>query len=80
MASQNPVLIEMHARVVERVARYIVAYWQHRVDLGRSDLEHGRITEALEMNDDALAVALLRSHRTHGLAKIHEIMNRVEAT
>ncbi len=62
-ATHNPILIELHERLLGQVARYIAAYWHHRTDFESSQKEHDRIIEALERDDRPLATALLRSHR-----------------
>lgn len=77
MASQNEVLIDLHDRLLERISRYLYAYWQHRSDISQSLKEHAQLVSAIERQDTQLAVALLRSHRKMGLARIERILDQV---
>lgn len=73
-AAGNPILSAFHDQLLERVARYIHAYWYRPSDIGRSDREHEQICEALERSDFQLAAALIRSHRRSGLERIDRLM------
>ena len=74
-ATQNPILIQMHGRLVERLSRYVYAYWRGRTDIHKSASDHTQIIEALERGDFDLAAAWVRSHRRHGLERIRRLMN-----
>ncbi len=69
-SANNPVLLETHTRMSDKLSRYIYAYWRDRGEFARSMQEHERIVEALAERDQPLAAALLRSHRLKGLCRI----------
>lgn len=72
-AAGNPVVLEHHDRLAERIARYIHAYWRSWPDTSRSTADHLQIVDALERGDSKLAAAVLKSHREFGLARIRRM-------
>jgi DNA-binding GntR family transcriptional regulator len=79
-AAENPVLLEMHTRLAERLSRYMYTYWRRRTDVDRSEFEHGQIAEAFQRDDRQLASALLRSHRLSGLKRIRKFVTDNHST
>ena len=71
----NPILAEIHERLLIKISRYLYAYWRHREDRTQSSSEHDAILEAMRQGDTQLAVALLRTHRTNGLKRIESLLD-----
>ena len=79
-AAGNKALSEMHARLTTRIAPYVYAYWYDNRDISRSADEHALMARAIVRGDMDLASALLRSHRSQGLAGIRSFFTEFSAS
>ncbi len=77
-ATVNPVLVEFHDRLVERIARHLFAHWASPSDDQRSSDEHLAIATALSRGDQQLAAALLSAHRRYGREHIRALITSQE--